>query len=312
MKINKIISVIIPVYNSEKTLTDLHDRLKQVLSTVTTHYEIIFVDDSSSDDSWLILKKIHQNDDRVRIIHLQQNYGQQNATLCGFNYAKGDYIITIDDDLQHPPEEIPKLINKIHEGYSVVYGKYAIKQHSRIENFFSKQLQFLIRTILDLPQGLRTSSFAIYTSTVIKNVVNIKSSYVFLSALVGKSVSSYKIVNVDVVHHPRRSGKSNYNIIKYLKLGLNLIINYSTLPLLIVGFLGIFTAIISFCYGSYIILRYFTDPTFGIVGWGSMMVVLTFLGGIILLSIAIIGEYLRRILTEVSYGQQYVVDEMED
>lgn len=309
--INQIITVVIPVYNSRNTLFELYDRLTTTLSTITIDYEIIFVDDFSNDDSWQVLKILRNRDDRVKIIQLQKNFGQQNATLCGFNYAKGDFIITLDDDLQHPPEEIPKLINKLQEGYSVVYGKYIVKQHSRIENFFSKKIQFLIRSILDIPEGLKTSSFVIYTSDVVHKIVKIKSSYIFLAALTRNCVPLYKIANVDVLHHPRTSGKSNYNIIKYLRLGLNLIINYSTIPLLIVGALGIVTAIFSFFYGSYIVFRHFTDPTFGIVGWGSMMVTLTFLGGVILLSIAIIGEYLRRILTEVSYGQQYVIAEME-
>jgi hypothetical protein len=217
----------------------------------------------------------------------------------------------MDDDLQNPPEEISKLIDKINEGFSVVYGKYKIKHHGPIENFFSNRFQMFIHYILDIPPTIFISSFAIFTSNVAKNIISITSSYVFLPALVRRSVPANKIANVEVLHNPRKVGKSNYNVRKYLSLSLNLIINYSVLPLLFVGILGVLISAMSFCYGIYILGRYLIDPTQTIMGWNSLMVALTFLGGMILFSIAIIGEYLRRILTEVSYGQQYVIGEME-
>ncbi len=304
-------SVVIPVYNSERTLIELIDRLSATFSKISGEYEVIFIDDCSSDNSWQVLEEIHQRYSNVKIIHLQKNFGQHNAVLCGLNYARGEYIITMDDDLQHPPEEIPKLINKIQEGYQVVFGRYKIKQHSRVENFFSKRFQTFVHWILDIPNTVFISSFAIFASDVVKNMIHIKSSYVFLPALVRNSVPANKIANAEVSHHPRVVGKSNYNIGKYLTLSLNLIINYSILPLLFVGIFGVIVSFVSFCYGIYILVRHLTDPTYGLMGWTSIMVVITFLGGMILFSIATIGEYLRRILTEVSYGQQYVIDKME-
>jgi glycosyltransferase involved in cell wall biosynthesis len=309
--VNHKFSVVIPVYNSEKTLAELIDRISTTLLKITGEYEIILVDDCSSDNSWQVLESIHQKNSNVKIIHLQKNFGQHNATLCGFNYAKGDYVIIIDDDLQHPPEEIPKLIDKMQEGYPVVYGRYKVKQHSRIENFFSERFQTFVHWILDIPNTTFISSFAIFESDVVKNMIRIKSSYIFLPALVRNSVPANKIANVEVTHHPRVSGRSNYSVRKYLTLSLNLIINYSVLPLLFVGFFGVVVSFISFCYGAYILGRYLVDPAYGLAGWTSTMVALTFLGGMILFSIAIIGEYLRRILTEVSYGQQYVIGKME-
>jgi glycosyltransferase involved in cell wall biosynthesis len=304
-------SVIIPVYNSEHTLAELTDRLTNILSSITINYEIIFIDDCSSDNSWRVLKDLHSKDCKIKIIHLQKNFGQHNAILCGLNFAKGDFVITMDDDLQHPPEEIPKLINKIQEGFSIVFGRYKIKYHSRIENFFSRQFQILIYHILDIPPTVFISSFAALRSDAVKNMILIKTSYIYLPALIQKSVPVSKITDIEVNHKPRKIGKSNYNIRKYISLLLNLIINYSTLPLLLVGIFGIIVSLVSFCYGVYIVSRYLTDPNYGIMGWNSLMVALTFLGGMILFSIAIIGEYLRRILTEVSYGQQYVIGEME-
>jgi glycosyltransferase involved in cell wall biosynthesis len=304
-------SIIIPVYNSEIILNELFSRVYATFNAISDNYEIILIDDCSSDNSWAVLKEHRQKDPKIKIIHLQKNFGQHNAVLRGLNHATGEYIITMDDDLQHPPEEIPKLINKIREGYSVVYGKYTIKYHSRLENFFSNRFQKFIHYILDIPPTVFISSFAIFKADVVKNMTQIKSSYIFLPALVRNSVPANKITNVDVCHNPRKIGKSNYNLRKYLSLSLNLIINYSTLPLLVVGIIGVIVSIFSFFYGIYILSHYLIDPTNSLMGWNSIMVTLTFLGGMILFSIAIIGEYLRRILTEVSYGQQYVISEME-
>jgi hypothetical protein len=217
----------------------------------------------------------------------------------------------MDDDLQHPPEEIPKLIEEIDRGSRVVFAKYHIKYHNRIENYLSRHYQRFIHYLLGMPESITVTSFAIFTDDVVNNMITIKSSYVFLPALVQKSVPINKIANIEVNHSPRKIGKSNYTLWKYFSLILNLIINYSILPLLVVGFFGILISIMSFCYGIYIIYRYLVEPTNTLIGWNSLMVVLTFLGGAILFSIAIIGEYLRRILTEVSYGQQYVIGEME-
>jgi len=304
-------SIVIPVYNSEKTLEELVNRIISTMHPITENFQIVLVDDCSYDNSWGILKNLHQRDNRIKIIHLQKNFGQHNAILCGLNHVKGDYIIIMDDDLQNPPEEIPKLINKIQEDFLVVFGKYKVKYHNWLENFFSQQFQIFIHNILDIPSSVFISSFAIFKSDVVKNMISIKSSYIFLPALIQKSVPTNKITNVEVCHNPRKFGKSNYNLMKYLTLSLNLIINFSILPLLFVGIFGVIVSFFSICYAVYIISRFITDPTYGVMGWNSLMVTLTFLGGIILFSIAIIGEYLRRILKEVSYGQQYVIGEME-
>jgi glycosyltransferase involved in cell wall biosynthesis len=304
-------SIVVPLYNSEKTLEELVNRILLTMHPITENFEIIFVDDCSYDNSWQILKTIHQKDKKIKIIHLQKNFGQHNAILCGLNYANGDYIIIMDDDLQNPPEEIPKLINKIQEGFSVVFGKYKIKHHSRLENFFSKRFHLFVHYILDIPTTVFISSFIILKTEVVTNMISIKTSYIVLPALIQKSVPANKIANVDVIHNSRKVGKSNYNIRKYISFSLNLVINYSVLPLIFVGFFGIIVSFFSFCYGIYILNRYLIDPNNSLTGWNSIMVTLTFLGGMILFSIAIIGEYLRRILTEVSYGQQYVIGEME-
>jgi glycosyltransferase involved in cell wall biosynthesis len=304
-------SIVIPVYNSEKTLLDLYKRLTEQLGRISQNYEIIFVDDCSIDGSWSVLQEIHKMDNRVKIIHFIRNFGQHNATLCGFNYSHGDFIITLDDDLQHPPEEIPLLITKINQGFSVVYGKYEPKNPSTIDNALSRIFQKIIHRILQIPDSIFLSSFVIYKRDVIRNMVAIKSSYPFLFGLMIRSTSIQKIGNADVRHIERTAGSSNYGLIKYAKYSLNLIVNYSSLPLIFVASLGFLLSIVSICFGFWIIIQRLIDPTYGIMGWNSLMVAICFIGGAILMSMGIIGEYLRRILAETSHGQQYVIGEME-
>ncbi|HOO54503.1 MAG TPA: glycosyltransferase family 2 protein [Methanothrix sp.] len=308
---NKEFSIVIPVFNSEDTLDELQSRIKSVFSQITDRYELILVDDCSMDNSWDKLKQLHKINDNVKIIHLVRNFGQHNAILCGLNYCSGNYVIIMDDDLQHPPEEIPKLIQKISEDYMVVYGKYEIKRHGILQNILSNIFQEFIHYILKIPKHVYITSFAIFKKETVKNVTSFRSSYVFLPALISKSVSTNKITNVNVQHNERLYGTSNYNIIKYIQYSLNLIINYSSILLKIVGIFGILISVASMIFGMSIIIRKFFEPSYGVMGWNSLMVAITLLGGIILMSVAIIGEYLRRILAEISYDQPYLIGEME-
>ncbi|MDD1683355.1 MAG: glycosyltransferase family 2 protein [Methanoregula sp.] len=304
-------SIVIPVFNSEKILPDLYRQLTEQAGKISQNYDIIFVDDGSIDGSWHVLQEFHRKDSHVKIIHLIKNFGQHNAILCGFKYSCGDYVITLDDDLQHPPEEIPRLIAKINEGFSVVYGRYEPKNPHGIGNALSRLFQKIVHRILQIPDSVFLSSFGIYKREVIRNMVAIKSSYPFLFGLMVRSTPIDKIGNTDIRHNARKDGRSNYGLIGYFKYSLTLIINYSSWPLSFVAIMGCIVSILSICYGGWIIMQRLLDPHYGIMGWNSLMVAITFLGGAQMMSIGIIGEYLRRILAETSYGQQYVIGEME-
>jgi glycosyltransferase involved in cell wall biosynthesis len=304
-------SVVVPVYNSEKTLDELIKRINRVFIQLNYTYEILLIDDYSYDDSWNVLKNLRKEYKNLKLFRLIHNFGQHNATLCGFTHASGNYIITLDDDLQHPPEEIPKLINRINDGYYVVYGKYEPKNSDYFEDILSRIFQNFMHRILEIPKSIFLSSFGIYKRSVVKNMIVIKSSFPFIYGLMIKSTPKSKIGNVDVIHDKRSKGKSNYGIKKYFKYSLNLFINYSSWPLLWVSCVGIIFSILSFFFGLWIILQKIIDPTYGIMGWNSLMVAICFIGGVLLMSMGIIGEYLRRILIETSHGQQYVIGEME-
>ncbi|MGI6079299.1 MAG: glycosyltransferase family 2 protein [Fastidiosipilaceae bacterium] len=302
-------SIIIPVYNAESTLLELTTRIKNVMKNYQP-YEIVFIDDCSEDKSWQILKELHATNENVKIIHLIRNFGQHNATLCGFRYCNGKYALTLDDDLQHPPEEIPKLIEKVCEGYLVVYGRYRPKNDTFLQNCLSSIFQKMIHYILNIPSSIFLSSFAIYDSKVVKNMVTVKTAYPFIFGLLARSAPMNLVQNIDVEHFERKTGRSNYGLIKYFKYSLNLIINYSSLPLKFVAVLGTVISTASLLYALTIIIRYSLDATYGLIGWNSLIVATTFLGGMILLSLGVVGEYLRRILAEVSCAQQYAIEEM--
>jgi polyisoprenyl-phosphate glycosyltransferase len=304
-------SIVVPVYNSENTLDELCYRTVTEMEKISDNYEIFCIDDCSIDQSWKKLQKIREKNKKIKIIHLVRSFGQHNAILCGFYYANGEFVITLDDDLQHPPEEISKLIRKISEGFSVVYGKYEPKNPTIIENIMSTIFQDLIHIILNIPRDIFLSSFAIYKSEIPKKMILIKSTHPFIFGLMIKSTPVEKIANIKVLHFERPRGKSNYGIVKYFKYALNLLINYSSYLLLVVALLGFIISVISFCFGFWIIVQGILTPGYGISGWNSLMIVISFLGGTILLSIGVIGEYLRRILSELSLNPQLSISKME-
>ncbi|MGH4051950.1 MAG: glycosyltransferase family 2 protein [Clostridium sp.] len=222
---SKSISVVVPVYNSENSLEQFYEVLSRELKKLCDIYEIIMVNDGSCDNSYEIMKKIHNIDCRVKVIQLEGNFGQQNALMCGFHYSTGEYILTLDDDLQHPPEEIYKLKEKIDEGYDVVYGIPIKAQHSIYRKMGSKMTNYMFNKICLKPKNIRISSFRIIRKNIVNEIIRDKTSFVYISAITFKITSN--IANVVVNHNPRRCGKSNYDFYKLLKLFTKLYVYYS-------------------------------------------------------------------------------------
>lgn len=299
-------SVVIPVYNSEATLEELCQRISAVFNNIGHPYEIILVNDASSDGSWLIMRKLKESLSNIKIIQLMRNFGQHNAVICGLHYVTGDYVITMDDDLQNPPEEIPKLISKITDGYDVVIGAQKIKQHSSFKNLSSFVIRYLNEKIFNKPKELRLSSYRIFTRAVADEIKALRTPYPYISGQLLSITSN--IVNVEVIHDKRKYGKSTYSFRKLLSLALNLIINYSSLPLKILTFIGINVAAISFFLGIYFMAKklFIGIP---VEGWTSVVVLVSFFNGLLLIIVSIIGEYLVRIINEVSNRQQFVIRE---
>lgn len=299
------ISVVVPVYNSEKTLEELYSRLEQTLTAMNRTFEIIFVNDKSKDGSYSVLREIYKNNNNnVVVIDLVRNFGQHNALMCGFNYCRGNYVVTIDDDLQNPPEDIEKLYNKILEGYDAVFGVPLKKEHQLYKNFGSYLMRKLNHKIFNIKNGLVFSSFRIIRREIINEIKNFKTPFPYVTGMILSITRS--VVNEDVRHLPRKAGQSNYNISRLVKLAFNLLINYSTIPLRYVGALGLIVSLISLCLGLvYIFNKLFTGKV--PEGWTTIVVLISFYNSVILVIFFFLGEYISRMLKETTKVRQYSV-----
>ena len=224
------ISVVIPVYNGEKSLFELYKRLKLNLEKITNKFEIIMVDDNSLDNSFEKIKSLNKRDKNLKGIKLAKNFGQQNAIICGLNYVKGDYIVTLDDDLQHKPEDLLKLYKEIKKGYDIVYAIPEDREYTFYRKIGSKLTNYLFDLITSKRSDIRVSSYRIMTKDLVDKIILDNSSFVYISAILLQYTDN--IGNIYVSHNDRKHGQSNYNIIKLAKLFLNLYIYYGNLPLL--------------------------------------------------------------------------------
>lgn len=283
------LSIVVPVYNSSNTIVDLY--LACVEAFTDIKIQIIFVDDASFDDSWDKIKFLKEKYKNVVGIQLLKNAGQHAATFCGFIYAKGKYIVTIDDDLQVHPSQINKLLeNAENEQSDVVYGVYNKKQHSSIRNFGSKIIsKLLIKYGSAIKDG---SSFKLIHHSIVDSIVSTNRQKIFLDELIGWY--SKKTTFVQVQHNKRKDGDSGYNIFKLFKMAFHLLISYTVLPLKFITYLGILSSLVSFGFGIYYIYQKINNIT-DVSGFTALIVAIFFSTGLILFSLGIIGEYLSRI-----------------
>lgn len=283
-------SIVVPVYNSDQSLMELCTRIDKALQAY--NYEVVLVDDGSSDNSWQVINTIKQNlGNKVTAISLNKNHGQHTALFCGFQYCKGDFIITMDDDLQHPPEEIVKLIAKQDEAQAdVVYGIYEVKHHSALRNSGS----FFVRKTSNVAgsnSGLG-SSFRLVRKSIIDQIVqNQKNVFFYLDEVFYWYTASFAYVNVQ--HQPRSKGESGYTMYKLLSLYFGILVNYTAWPLRLMTYVGLIFAVVNFLLGISFILRklFFRAP----LGFTALIVAVLFSTGILMLCMGIIGQYLFKI-----------------
>lgn len=302
-------SIIIPVFNAEKSLNELCTRIKSVFEDqLECDFEIVLVNDVSKDDSWTIMTQLHETDPRIKIINLAKNSGQHSAMHCGLQYFKGDYVLLMDDDLQHPPEEIPKLVDHIQANpdIDVVIGAFAEKKHSAIRNVGSKAMKIAGKKFFKTEGTLRFTNFRIMRADIAHAIAKINNSKPRIGQLILHTTRN--ISSVVVEHDERKYGKSGYTFARLAKDFILNIINNSALPLKLISSMGLVISIISFITGLYFLLRYFIQGT-SVAGWTSLIVITTLLSGFILFSLGIVGEYLIRILTETKKLPNYMVRE---
>ena len=299
-------SVIIPCYKSSHTIRQVVEETSVVLTDIgRTPFEFVLVDDCSPDngDTLCELKALAADYDYVTVVELAQNAGQHNAVMAGLNYAQGDVLIAMDDDMQTHPSQLPVMFEEFDKGYDIVYGYYPEKHHSLFRNFGSWVNYQSVRILIGKPKELKTSSFWIIRKFVRDYVVEYKSHYTHLQGLFLRTTRN--IACVPIEHFDRAYGKSGYTLNKLISLWSN-IMGYSIVPLRMATKLGVSLSALSIIAAIIIVIRKLTHPATA-VGWSSMMVTVIFFAGLILFFLGIIGEYLGRMFQGMTHEPQFVV-----
>ncbi len=291
-------SIVIPVYNTLDSLIELVKRINSTFRDISDSYEIIFIDDSSSNaDTWPALKKLRDNDRRIKIVQLRYNHGQQKAIICGFGFCRGKYVITMDDDLQHLPEEIPKLIDAIKEDESVdvIIGlpEPGKKKHNLLKKTGSWLLNKADELVLKKPKGVKRGSFRIMSRDIASEVIKLSNNSPTIGSLIFRATQRVK--SITARHDRRKEGKTGYGFTKLVSLTLDNVLNYSSLPTKLVAMIGFLYFLFSFCLAGW---AFYNKITRGISvpGWTSLLIIQSVSGGIIMGALGIVGEYLIRII----------------
>jgi len=300
-------SVVIPVYNSASVVEQTVTRVSEFFVLNALEHEIILVNDGSLDNSWNVICELARKLPNVTGINLLKNYGQHNANLCGFRESKGDYVVTMDDDLQNPPEELGRLIEAARQGYDLVIGRFETKQHSLIRRLGSRAVGWLNRTAFEVKEDLVLSNFRIIRRDVVERVCRDTSVAPYVPGLLLKY--SARRCNVLVRHLPRANGKSNYTMRKLFKLVATLVFNHSTIPLRYAASFGFAVSGLSFSLGSFYLVQTLMRGS-AVPGWATLVVLMSFFNGMLILLLSVIGEYLIRVLRELGPHRSYEVSEV--
>lgn len=301
----KLVSFVIPCYRSEKTIRLVVDEIRQTMDgNEALDYEIILINDCSPDATFKVISELANEDKHIVAVDLVRNFGQHAALMAGYRLCKGDYIVSLDDDGQSPANEVMGLIEKIEEGYDVVYASYNHKQHSAFRNWGSHVNDAMTRVMLGKPKEIQITSYFVTTRTIINEVVRYEGCYPYVIGLVLRTTK--KICNVPVHHRRRESGRSGYTLGKLFALWMNGFTSFSVKPLRLSIYCGVLSAVLGFLYLIYIIVGAFLNSSTP-MGWRSLMVVMLMLGGIILIVLGIVGEYVGRIYMCVNSAPQYVI-----
>lgn len=299
-----VISVVIPVYRAENCLEELYRRLVAALQTVSPDFEIILVEDCGNDDSWGVIERLAALDGRVRGMQFSRNFGQHYGITAGLDHCNGDWVVVMDCDLQDRPEEIPRLYAKAQEGYDVVLARRGERQDPPLKRLTSWLFYRVFSYLADIEYDGQTGNFRIMSRKVVENLRTMREQLRFFGGLV--QWLGFPTASIEVEHAERFEGQSTYTYAKLWKLASETIIAYSDKPLRMAVRFGFLMAILSFCYGLYILVR---AALYGvpIMGWSSLIVSLYFIGGVIISILGIIGIYLGKTFDESKKRPLYVV-----
>ncbi|MEW5828771.1 MAG: glycosyltransferase family 2 protein [Chloroflexota bacterium] len=287
----KTCSVVIPVYRSAETLGLLVDRLSKVLPLVAEQYEVILVNDGSPDNSWEVIQDLARQHSWLVGICLMRNYGQHNALLCGIKAAKHEVIVTMDDDLQHPPEEIPKLIAALGDKYDVVYGKPIKQQHGLWRDLASQITKLTLQNAMGAKTAQNTSAFRAFRTQIRNAFTDYQSPFVAIDVLLTWGTTRFTFV--DVLHDQRTVGTSNYTFRKLVFHALNMLTGFSILPLQFASLTGLGFALFGMVILVRVVGRYLIVGS-GLPGFTFLASTIAIFSGIQLFALGVIGEYLAR------------------
>lgn len=298
------VSVLVPVLNEEESLPELNTRLHDALAGLQKPYEIIYINDGSTDRTEVLLEEFHRGDSRVKVIEFNRNYGQHMALFAGFDFAKGEIVVTIDADLQNPPEEIPRLVAKAEEGYEVV----ATYRKDRKDSLFRTLPSYIVNRITAKLVGVRLKDYGCMLRAYRRNIVDYMNMCPESSSFIPALANTFakKITEIEVGHAERKKGTSKYSPFKLFRLNFDLMTNFSLLPIQIISMLGVAIAFLGLAFAVFLMARrLFIGPegegTFTLFG------VLFFFIGIQIFALGVIGEYVGRIYQEVRRRPRYII-----
>lgn len=304
-----LVSFVIPCYRSEATLSGVVREIQDTMEKLNNYsYEIVLVNDCSPDGTFSVIRKLCQDNDNIMGIDLARNFGQHSALMAGFHYVKGDIIVCLDDDGQTPADEAGRLLKGIVEGADVVYARYGKKHHSGFRNWGSHVNELMTRVMLGKPKDLYLSSYFAAKKFVVDEMMRYEYAYPYVIGLVLRTTKN--IINVDVEHRDRQAGVSGYTIGKLFNLWFNGFTAFSVKPLRIATVTGAGCAFLGFAYGIYtIIKKIFINPPDLVTGFSALMSVLVFMGGMMMLMLGLLGEYMGRMYISMNNSPQFVIRE---
>ncbi|MBT3183096.1 MAG: glycosyltransferase [Nitrospina sp.] len=303
------ISIVVPVYNEESLVEELVSRLKSVCDGLNRSYEIVIVDDGSDDGSFEKLKRIKETDEALRLIRLTRNFGQQSAVLAGFRMSQGDIVVQLDSDLQNPPEEIPKLLTALTDDIDLVTTVHKKRQDGLLRVIGSKFLRGFGQMLFGESVKLNLSSFRAMRRSVIDKIETCRDRSRYMAVLM--SWMGLPSVEIEVEHHARKKGETKYSFLTLFKLSWDLVTGYSSFPLRLVTYMGLFGAFMGFLMMAFLLYQRIANGIL-IEGFVVLSAVFAFFAGVQLLSIGFLGEYLGRVHSQIQGRPDYIVEKVMD
>ncbi len=300
------ISAVVPTYNSELSLPELVGRLQPVLKGAASDYELIMVDDGSRDGTWHVIEELVRDHDWIRGVHLMRNYGQHNALICGIRLARYELTVTLDDDLQHPPEEIPKLLERLGTGADVVYGTPSLEQHGLWRDVATQVTKFALQSAMGAPIARKAGAFRVFRTQLRDAFTGYDGPYVSVDVLLTWGTTRFDAV--EVRHESRRLGASNYTLRKLVVHAVNMLTGFSTWPLQLASMIGFFFTLLGTVALLYVVIHYLIAGG-SVPGFSFLASMIAIFSGAQLFALGIIGEYLARMHARTMQHPTYTVRE---